>query len=192
MQTSLLSCTKCRVPLPVEFYNQPTFAPCPSCASKLQVEIFPAFVRQVASSSAESIVESSVSACFYHPQKKAVVPCDSCGRFLCALCDVDFNHQHLCPGCLDTGKKKDKILNLQIRRVRYDNLALALAIFPLLIFYFTFITAPMALYFAIRYWNAPGSITPCRPKIRFVIASILATLQILGWCIGIYFLVNHR
>lgn len=191
MPTAPLSCSKCGTPLSVEFYNLPAFAPCPTCAAKLQVEVFPALVRPVTSTPAESIAEESASACFYHPQKKAVFPCDSCGRFLCALCDVDFNNQHLCPGCLDAGKKKDKIQNLQNRRVRYDNIAVALAVFPLLLFYLTFATAPMALYVAIRYWNAPGSLIPRYRKTRFIIAIILASLQLVGWCIGIYILVTR-
>jgi hypothetical protein len=87
------------------------------------------------------------------------------------------------------GKSKGKIKNLENRRTLYDSVALSLAVLPLLIFYFTIITAPMALYVAIRYWNAPRSIVH-RTRIRYVFAILFATLQIVGWGIGIYFLMT--
>jgi len=191
METVLPACTKCRVPVQPDFCNQPYLSPCPGCSEPLQVRVYPAFFRPITVTSGESLLVQGESGCFYHPEKKAVLPCDSCGRFLCALCDVEFNSQHLCPACMQAGNKKGKIRNLQNHRTRYDNIALALAIFPLLIFYFTFITAPGAIFVAIRYWNAPGGIIPRSQKLRFVIAIILASLQIVGWIVGIYFLSNY-
>ena len=64
------------------------------------------------------------ASCFYHPAKKAVLPCESCGRFLCAVCDVEMNGQHLCPACLASGKKKGRLKQLENRRTLYDSLAL--------------------------------------------------------------------
>ncbi|HZR47536.1 MAG TPA: hypothetical protein VFA47_12565 [Candidatus Manganitrophaceae bacterium] len=65
-------------------------------------------------------------------------------------------------------------------RVLYDNISLSLAILPLLIFWFTIITAPIAIYFILRHWKSPSSILP-RTKVRFVLAFLLAVLQITGW-----------
>ena len=76
------------------------------------------------------------------------------------------------------------------KRTLYDAIALSLAILPLLIFYFTIVTAPIALYLAIRYWNAPLSIVH-RTKLRLVLAALLATAQIVGWGIGAYFLFTR-
>ncbi len=186
--SGLISCTKCKAALPGEGYNTAALAPCPNCGAWLQVQVFPALFKGLAAGQAgENILVEAESSCFYHPQKRAVVPCDGCGRFLCALCDCEFNGQHLCPTCLETGKKKGKIKNLQNHRMLYDNLALALAVFPLLIFWFTIVTAPMALYLGIRYWNAPSSIVP-RTKVRLLLAIILAGLQILGWVVFFYFI----
>ena len=166
-------------------------APCPSCGAALKVDLFPAyFTGPIKGRVGENLLVEGESSCFYHPQKRAVVPCDACGRFLCALCDCELNGQHLCPVCLETGRKKGKLKNLQNHRTLYDNLALALAIFPLLIFYFTIVTAPMALYLAIRHWNTPSSIIP-RSKIRFIMAIAVASLEILAWVAGIYYLVNR-
>jgi len=73
----------------------------------------------------------------------------------------------------------------------YDSLALSLALVPMLIFYLTFITAPAALFIALRYWNAPRSIVH-RSKIRLIFAIIIASLQIIGWGVGIYFFAVRR
>ena len=141
---------------------------CPGCGDPLQVEVFPALFRRCLPVKGETIIESE-SSCFYHPQKKAVVPCQGCGRFLCALCDCELRGQHFCPACLEVGQK-GKIKSLENQRTLYDGIALSLAILPLLIFYFTMVTAPMALYVAIRYWNAPRSIVH-RTKISYMLRS---------------------
>jgi hypothetical protein len=75
------------------------------------------------------LIEGEAS-CFYHPQKKAAVPCEACGRFLCALCDCELHGKHFCPACLETGKQKGKIQKLESQRTLYDNIALALAVYP--------------------------------------------------------------
>ncbi|HEY1662131.1 MAG TPA: hypothetical protein VGI03_06905 [Verrucomicrobiae bacterium] len=176
-----IQCPKCRAWLLQDIFNQPELKPCPACGVPLRVEVFPAMFRKAAAvQMSETILVEGESSCFYHPGKKAVVPCDNCGKFLCALCDCDLRGQHFCPNCLETGKTRGKIKTLDNERTLYDSIALALAVYPLLIFYFTLVTAPMALFVAIRYWKAPKSILR-RTKVRFVIAMILATLQIAGW-----------
>jgi hypothetical protein len=187
----LLQCTKCRTPLPESLVNRPELEPCPACGVSLQVEVFPALFRRLTPGrDGEALLVDSEASCFYHPQKKAVVPCEGCGRFLCALCDCELRGQHFCPGCLESGKKKGRIKHLEDQRTRYDNIALSLTIYPLLIFYFTIITAPMALYVALRFWNAPRSIVH-RTRLRLVLAVVFATLQIAGWGVGAYFLTTN-
>lgn len=189
MSPSLLRCTQCNAVLPESLLNQPDLRPCPSCNAELQVEVFPALFRPtVFGQAGETVMMEGESSCFYHPTKRAVRTCDGCGRFLCALCDCELHGQHFCPTCLEVGRKKGRITRLEHRRTLYDNIALSLAILPLLIFYFTLVTAPMALYMAIRYWNAPGSIVH-RTRVRYVIAIILASLQVGGWCVGAYFII---
>lgn len=150
-------------------------------------DVFPAlFRKQAFGISGETLLEDGEASCFYHPKKKAVIPCSACGRFLCALCDVEFNDQHLCPSCLETGKRKRKIKNLENQWTLYDSIALALAIFPMLFIFATILTAPMAIFMSIRYWNAPTSIIP-RTKVRFIFAVIIAGLQMIGWLVFIYY-----
>jgi hypothetical protein len=156
------------------------------------VEVFPALLAPPAVGSAgELVMLEGEASCFYHPSKRAATACDSCGRFLCALCDLDLNGQHLCPACLKSGKRKGKLKNLENRRLRYDSLAIALAFTPLLFFYLTIITAPTTLYVVIRHWNASGSIVR-RSRWRMVVAAIAAVLEIAGWLIALYYLMHYR
>lgn len=159
---------------------------CSGCGSSVRVLAFPAALTPVAAGkTGDLILVDGEASCFYHSEKKAVLACSYCGRFLCSLCDVEMNGEHLCPPCIESGKKKGKLKNLENHRVRYDDVALALAILPMLFSCLVALTAPIAMYVAIRYWNAPGSIIP-RSKVRFVIAIIFATVQIVGAVMVIY------
>ena len=182
----MIQCTKCEASLPVELLNAPGLSACPQCGALVRVDAFPALVNPPASTQeGEKLVTDTEAGCFFHPRKKAVVSCDGCGRFLCALCDVEIGGRHLCPLCLETGKKKKKMKNLETHRELYDNISLSLAVIPgiTLIFWFlTIITAPMSIYIAIRHWNSPTSILP-RTKVRFIIAIIFSLLQIGGWAL---------
>jgi hypothetical protein len=193
MNSLLPQCPNCRSPLGQSHFNQRDLIPCPACAAPLEAELFPAFFRHITPGlDGESILVEGESSCFYHPQKKAAAPCDGCGRFLCALCDCKLHEQHFCPACLEVGRKKGKIRDLENERTLYDSIALALALYPVIFIigiYFTFITAPLALFFAIRYWRAPLSIVR-RTKLRYIAAAILALLEILTWVLVILGVFN--
>jgi len=192
MNTSLVQCPKCQAWLLDGVFNQTELSPCPACGVPLQVEVFPALFRRInPGQSGETIMVEGESSCFYHPQKKAVRPCQGCGRFVCALCDCELNGQHFCPACLEAGKTKGKIKSLENQRTLYDGIALSLAIYPMLIFYFTLVTAPIALFVAIRYWNAPRSLVR-RTKIRYITAIILASMQIAGWGLLFFTIASHH
>ncbi len=185
-----VTCTKCGFVLNEALFNQPDWSLCPSCSSPLRLEVFPTlFDTPAPAQTAQAVVAEGEASCFYHPSKKAMLPCEVCGRFLCALCDVELNGQHLCPACLASGQKKGRLSNLDNRRVLYDSLALTLALAPLLLWPFTLITAPAALFVALRYWRAPGSVVH-RTKIRLILAMVLALVQIAGWGIGVWAIFN--
>ena len=187
MQSPVVTCSKCKVALPTEVYNVPQFTPCPSCQQLIRAEVYPALFRQVVIPTEEKVSMEGEAGCFYHPQKKAVTPCDGCGRFLCALCDVELSGQHLCTACLESGKKKGKLKSLDSKRVLYDRIALGTAILPMLLCWTSLIAAPIALYIAIRYWKEPCGVLG-GSKTRFTIAIILASFQILGWAVFFIFL----
>ena len=186
-----ITCTQCHAPILAGYYNTPNLIPCSYCHIPIRIEVFPAFYHGLRpGKEAETLIDDQAS-CFYHPQKKAVVPCDYCGRFLCALCDVELGGKHLCPACVETGKKKGRIANLDRHRVLYDGVALRLALFPVIIFYFTIVTAPIAIYLSIRHWNSPMSVIQ-RTKVRFILAIVISGLQILAWTVGIVYLASRR
>ena len=177
----MLSCTKCNSPLPGQNFNAYSLAPCPSCSGLLRTDVYPALFRKLPrGESGDSLQLDKEAGCFYHPRKKAVIPCSACGRFICALCDVALNDQHLCPSCFEKGKTKRKIKNLENQRTCYDSIALMVALASILIYWFTIFTDPLVIYLTLRHWNSPSSIIP-RTKIRFVLAFIIASLQIAGW-----------
>lgn len=88
----------------------------------------------------------------------------------------------MCPDCLQRNVSTERIDTLINRRTRYDSIALYLALFPMLLFYLTVFTAPVALFIAIRYWKAPGSIVS-RIRWRMPLAATVSALQISGWLI---------
>ena len=175
-----LSCTKCAVALSPGMLNAAGFSACPECGSLLRADVFPALFKKAPAVAVENILADGQAGCFFHPQKKAVVPCESCGRFLCSLCDVEFGGRHVCPSCLEAGRNKRKIRNLETERVLHDSIALSIAILPLLMFFVTIVTAPVCIYYSLRHWKSPMSILP-RTKVRFVFAVLIAVLQLGGW-----------
>jgi hypothetical protein len=182
----LISCTKCSAPLARASFNRGVLIPCPSCGALTKAAVFPAIFNSLAEGrSGELLLVDDEASCFYHPNKRASVLCSSCGRFLCSLCDVEFNDRHLCATCLDAGKKKGKIQDMENHRFLYDNMALASAVAPLLIWPATILTAPLTIYFVIRYWKRPSSIIK-RSKIRHIIALIISVIQITGMSFLIY------
>ena len=134
-------------------------------------------------------MEEGISSCFYHEQKKAVLHCDGCGRFLCALCDVEFGGQHLCPNCLQAGKKNGKLTTLDSNRTLWDSAALVTCLVPLIVWPLTIATAPIAIGLAITSFYKPGSLVP-RTRLRAVLAIALALLQLLGWVYFLFFFDN--
>jgi hypothetical protein len=181
MLTRRVRCTGCQIPVATGAYNTGAFHNCSGCGAALRIEVFAALLAPPRlGAEAERILVEGESSCFFHPAKKASVACDGCGRFLCTVCDIELSGRHLCPQCLESGKRKGNLQEIEDRRTLYDSVALALATYPLLIFYFTIITAPMSLYITIRHWKAPSSIIS-RGKWRFIVAAILATTQLGGW-----------
>ena len=185
----LPTCSKCKTPLPADYLNVAELKPCLSCSTPVRAEVFPAFFRETAvGSGGEALVIDSEASCFYHLQKKAAVVCSACGRFLCGLCDVEVEGVHYCPDCLHTSQQKGKVGSIDNNRRLMDALAWHLALLGLFIFYFSVITAPLAVYFGFKHWNTPLSIVR-RSRWRLVAAIILGSLQILGWIAVIgYFL----
>ncbi len=188
--TASLLCDGCRTPLPVELVRLDEFTPCPTCGAALLGEVFPAFYKDLLPGlPGEDLGAPGETACFYHSGKRAAGTCERCGVFVCNLCDLQVGGERICPRCLDLGVKKKKLGRLEFERVLHGRIALSLAVLPLLIFYFTVLTAPAALFVAIRYWNTPKSLV--RPtRAGHLVAIVVATLELAGWAFVVVWLVT--
>lgn len=186
MPDSALSCPNCRALWPADLAALAALTRCPVCHTRVQIEVFPAFTRPAAVGTVgEAIVIEGEAACFFHPQKRASVPCGICGRFLCALCDLELYGLHVCPTCLESGRRKGQLEHLDTRRTLYDSAALTIAglgfpfVCTMYCFWVALPLAPLAIGIAIYGWRKPRSIIP-RTRVRAVLAIVLAVVELIG------------
>jgi hypothetical protein len=174
-----ICCGTCSWPIPPEAWNRDDVFRCPGCRLRVEVVAFPAIERTRTGPLPEALAADTEASCFYHPESRARVPCDQCGRFLCGLCELEIDGRHLCPVCFQTGVASNQLEVAETSRTMWDSIALATATFPVLLFWPAFIGAPAALFLVIRRWNAPSSILP-RTRIRFYLAALFALAEISG------------
>jgi hypothetical protein len=183
-ESGLIACGRCKSPLPQDLFNRAEMSACPNCGTDVRVLTFPAFNRRRSETvRAEAVVADGEAGCFFHPAKKAVVACGNCGRFICALCDLELNGLHLCPTCLESGKQKGKLAGIDNQRTNYPSIALTLAVVSTLFWPFSLITAPITLFIVFWYRKAPGSLVGGSGKGRRIAAAALAVLQMIGWTV---------
>jgi uncharacterized RDD family membrane protein YckC len=185
----VISCGNCGAPVSPEDWNREEGSRCRQCARKIEVAIFPALLRSRTGALPEALAADTEASCFFHPQSRAAIPCDECGRFLCRLCDLEIDGRHLCPACFQNGVQSRKLEVVETRRTMYDTVALAFATFPALLFWPVIFSAPAALFVVLRRWRAPGSLLP-RTKIRFYLAALFAVAELAGFVALIWTLVT--
>ena len=177
---SSVPCTQCSAPLPADSYNTGRWARC-VCGRESLVVVFPALRRGLAPGrGAERIVADGQAGCFYHPDKKAVVPCDACGRFLCELCNMEVGSKHYCTHCLEQARQTGRAAALDHRRVLYGKIALGVAVLPVLMWPLTAVGGPMAIVLALWSWKKPQSILG-RSQLRKVLAIIIGLGTVTAW-----------
>jgi hypothetical protein len=189
--STVVACSKCERPIDPHYLNIDHAVNCAGCGSELRARVFPALFHRPAKAPAATIAAESEASCFYHADNLAVTACDSCGRFLCGLCRVEFSGQNICPSCINSGIRTRKLIGLESHRTMYDTIALLLATIPFFLVWPSLLAAPAALYVSIRYWRAPSSVVR-RSKIRFVIAIVLALSQIGLWIAIAILLFSRR
>ena len=180
MTVAKLACPKCSRPVPEVYWQKVDVVRCPACESQFEQLRFPALAaaKRVDRAATLAIGEAN---CYFHAQNRAEVACDGCGRYVCAVCRVAFDGRQFCPTCLEARGDRRKLP--ENNRVLYSHIALALAGAPLILWPVTLITAPAAIVFCFYGWGKPGSLVPRRQKIRFVIAGVLASLEIAVWLV---------
>jgi hypothetical protein len=177
-----LSCPKCHGAIPAPAGEGRGVAVCPRCRTRAEFEAFPALLAGPRiGRPGEALVDASEASCFFHAEKRAVIACESCGRFLCALCDLEMEGRHICPTCLAAGRKKGALKNLDQFRVMWPGVALLMTIvLPLAFYPFTPLFALGALIVAFVGMRQPGSITGRRKILLYVIAIVFAVAELVG------------
>jgi hypothetical protein len=150
------------------------------CGRLLEWRVFPALLHPPPEADTPATALADESRCFFHADRPAALVCEGCGRFICRLCDIRFEGRHLCATCIRAGMSKDRFAHLDRGRIRYDSLALSLALLPLLIWPLTILTAPAAIGVVVFGWRKPRSLVAPNGW-RFPVAAIVAALQVVGW-----------
>jgi len=190
--TAELRCDSCRTSIPAENWNREWGAPCPICRTRIWTQVFPAVLAEKWGTIGEPVTSDAEAGCFFHPQTKAALACDACGRFLCRLCDIELGTQHVCPTCLQQGVATKSASVLDNRRVLYDSIVLGVSLAgPLFFIWPSLFTAPLSVILAIWYWNRPRSIVP-RTRVRFILAIVFGVTQSLLWAGLIWAVATQR
>lgn len=186
----LIRCTRCSASLPVWVIKAGDSAMCPNCNAALAIRAFPALLAsRPALNPADLRIEAGEASCFYHASKRAAASCARCGRFVCALCAVDFDGATWCPGCLADAQSGKKLSRLENRRILWDSIALGVATWPFLLGFWPAAPGSLAaIFISVRYWNRPGSLVP-RTKWRFVVAILIALAEI-AFLISVIYLMS--
>ncbi len=175
---AVIACPRCGHELPPETVR-PGGAACYNCETRVETTVFSAAFRSH-SVPRDLLIESGEAGCFFHPDRIAVSPCSHCGRFLCNLCLIDWSGSSLCIACIEVFQKAPQSSFLSADRFHFDSLALALATVPALLISPSIVSAPLALGMVLFTFRKQTSIAP-RYKWRFILAGVLAFLQIAGW-----------
>ena len=155
---------------PIE--TQTGWQSCPSCEKRLQLRIWPV-VRQ-RTNAASAMPEQAT--CFFHPEKAFETCCQRCGRFVCALCDLQLGAEHVCPTCFERGRA-DTGLNggraeWRHRDVLYDSIAISLGCLWIFVWPVIVAALPAAIVLHVKYRKAPRSYLIPRSGWRFWVAYV--------------------
>jgi hypothetical protein len=140
---------------------------CPYCEKRLQIGAWP--VTRTNTNAAVATPEQAT--CFFHPDRAFQSCCQRCGRFVCALCDLQLGTLHVCPTCFERGMADSGQSNSKAewrhRDVLYDSIAAALGWGWILVWPVIVVAVPTAVYLHVRFRKAPSSYLIPRSAWRF-------------------------
>ncbi|HET9409871.1 MAG TPA: hypothetical protein VFO39_21730 [Candidatus Sulfotelmatobacter sp.] len=114
---------------------------------------------------------SDQATCFFHPDKAFQACCHRCGRFVCALCDLQLGVEHVCPTCFERGRADSGAetgkSEWRYRDVLYDSVALTVGWIWILVWPSIVVAMPAVIFLHIKYRKAPRSYLIPRSGWRF-------------------------
>lgn len=181
-----LPCPKCGIALQPEALGAVQSHVCTRCRTVWQGAVFPALLNPApAPASKAAFANEGESVCFFHPQNRAVLSCERCGRFVCALCDMPIGSRHLCPACLSSGLGGEALPEAVPARFLWPETALLLGAIPLTIglpfWPMMIVSGPAAIALALFGWKKPGSLARGRRRWKIVAGLILGLVQTAVW-----------
>jgi hypothetical protein len=143
---------------------------CPYCEKRLQIRLWP--VARHRTNAAAAMPDQAT--CFFHPEKAFQTCCQRCGRFVCALCDLQLGAEHVCPTCFERGRAETRLgdnkAEWRHRDVLYDSIALTVG-WGWIIFWPVIVAAiPAAIVLHVKFRKAPHSYLLPRSAWRFWVA----------------------
>jgi hypothetical protein len=146
-----VTCPHCSADIPADS----RWGSCPYCQKWLQIRVWP-IVRQ--NTNAVSALADHAT-CFFHPDKAFQACCQRCGRFVCALCDLQLGAEHVCPACFERGRAESGAEASQAewryRDVLYDSIALTVGWGWILFWPVILLALPTVIFLHIKYRKAP-------------------------------------
>jgi hypothetical protein len=140
---------------------------CPYCDKRLRIRAWPV-VRQK-TNAASAMPEQAT--CFFHPEKAFEACCQRCGRFVCALCDLQLGAEHVCPTCFERGRTDTGLhsgtAEWRHRDILYDSIAVTIGWGWILVWPLLIAALPAAIVLHVKYRKAPRSYLIPRSGWRF-------------------------
>lgn len=210
---ALVNCTSCGGGIPEFLFRQGGGVSCPVCKRIVHALVLPALYRSAIPAPPplpDQPPAQGEATCFYNPGRRATKCCDHCGVFISDAWAAQWGQQTVCLKCLEELHAKNSDTRFEARRVLWDNIALSFALGPwllaaillatLVLYPFavfaamvSFLTAPAAIFIALRYWNSQRSLVP-RGRGRLVWATLLGVLQLAAWVmlvVGIIYMLRN-
>jgi len=99
--------------------------------AEIWAEIFPALSRPISKgNTGEAVMVAGESTCFLSRSQKGGDGFATRAGGFCAGCRLRMAGKHFCPGCLESGRKKGGIIELETARSLHGQQALLLSILP--------------------------------------------------------------
>lgn len=171
IRSAALICPHCLQDIPADSEWQS----CPYCQKQMQVRIWPAVRRNASATNALS----DQATCFFHPDKAFQACCQRCGRFVCALCDIQLGAEHVCPTCFERGRADSAGADTSAgkgewrhRDVLYDSIASTAGWAWIIIWPLFVLALPSVIFLHVKYRKAPRSYLIPRSGWRFWVAYV--------------------